>query len=377
MPELTIGSATTRPGEIVTGWFDAVTLPTGGADRFPVIIAQGKEADGPVLWVTASIHGGEHTGLITVQRLITPELVAGLHGTLIAIPTLNPAGLRVKERRPYYLDGDPNRLFPEPARSAQESADPDEKPPSGLQLAYQRLYEAIVASGASALIDLHNAWIGSVPFVFRDPIFFQRGRAGGRKGLPTRAQAQTLMERVNALLDAFGFTIVNEFVADSYVRKNLHRSVSGSVLNGAGIPAFTVELGSWLYVEPRIVEACLVGLRNVMRRLGMLKSAPEPIEGIPVLRPDYPVRRCMHPYAPEAGIVHMLVQPGEPVSKGQALARLTDIFGQPVGEDGGTLRSAHDGFVLGWPHGVVRYRGEPIMVLAIRDEDSLIVPYPA
>lgn len=373
MTAFTIGTAQAKRGEIVTGWFEAVELPTGDCDRFPIIIAQGR-ADGPTFWVTASIHGGEHSGLIAAQRLATPQLVARLRGTLIVVPTLNPAGLRTRERSPYYLNGDPNRLFPEPRRAAERPAEKkeDEGPPSALETAYRRFYEAIAATEPIALLDLHTAQIGSLPMVLRDPIFYTRGRGG----LRTRAEAQALHERLGSLLDAFGFTVINEFVADSYVNKALHRSVSGAVLNGLGVPAATVELGSWMHVDTGVVEACLAGLRNALRWAGMLDDTPEPIEGIPVVKPPYAVRRHQHPHAPHSGIALPLVRPGEAVQKGQPLAQMVDIFGRPLGEDDGLLRSAYEGFVIGWQHGVVRYKGEAIMALAIEDTSDLVVPYP-
>ncbi len=374
MSTLTLGTATARPGEIVTGWFDAVTLPTGGTDRLPVLIAQGREPDGPVIWLTTGIHGGEHTGLIVIHNLLTPDLPAVLRGTVVVVLALNPAGLRTKQRLPYYLQTDPNRLFPTPIKDQKdlEGLDSEDKPRSEIEEAYQRLYDAIVASGAACLLDLHNAWVGSIPFAFRDPVFYRKERGPG----PTRAQARQLQTRVGEMLDAFGFTTVNEFVATDYVNKNLHRSVSGSVLNGARIPAATIELGSWMHIDRGVVEACCAGLRNVMRWLGMLPGGMEPIEGIPVIRPGYPVRRHVHPYAPQAGIVHRLARPGETVHKGQPLARLTDIFGQPVVGQDGLLRSEHNGFVMAWHHGVVVYQGDPVMDLAIPDEGDLVVPYP-
>jgi predicted deacylase len=370
MKDTQIGSITGQPDKIVTGWLDGVGLPTGGADRFPVIVAQGRE-DGPVFWVTASIHGGEHTGLIAAQRLATPELVRDLKGTLVVIPTLNPAGLRTKERTAYYHSGDPNRLFPEP-RPRRSSGEDELEEMSSLERAYRRVYDAIEASGAGYLLDLHNAQIGSLPMAFRDPVFYHRRPGQGM----LRSQAQVLQDRVGEMLDAFGFTIVNEFASDSYVDRQLDRSVSGAVLNGLGIPAATIELGSWLYVDEHVVEACLAGLRNALRWAGMLAGDPEPPKGIPIIHPEGPVRRHLAPHAPQAGIVHHLVRPGERIEQGQPLARMTDIFGAPLGADGGLLRSEHDGFVLAWQHGVVRYEGEAVMVLAIPDDGQLVVPYP-
>jgi predicted deacylase len=121
---LEIGSARAQPGKIVYGALDAVVLPSGGVDQFPIILAQGNEA-GPVLWLTASIHGAEYTGINVIHRLLTPDLVANLHGAIVAIPTLNPAGLRTGQRSPYYLPGqDPNRLFPACFRAGKRLSPP-------------------------------------------------------------------------------------------------------------------------------------------------------------------------------------------------------------------------------------------------------------
>src|SRR5258708_39220060 len=109
---LKIGTAHAQPGHISYGVLDAVELPSGGNDQFAVIIAQGDPA-GPVFWITASIHGAEYTGIAVIHQLLTPDLVKHLHGTIIAIPTLNPAGLRTGQRSAYYMGGqDPNRMFP-------------------------------------------------------------------------------------------------------------------------------------------------------------------------------------------------------------------------------------------------------------------------
>ncbi len=372
MPALTIGTATARPGKITIGEFTAVSLPSGGSDSFPVMIAQGKQADGPVLWLTTGIHGGEQTGLIVLHHLMTEALVSALRGTVVAIPTLNPGGLRTRQRQPYYLQGDPNRYFPPPNRPSRPAGEDGARPRPEIEDAYRRLYDAIVESGAACLLDLHNAWVGSIPFAFRDPVFYRRGRGGGL----TRNEARRLQDRVGEMLGALGLTVINEFAADDYVNKNLHRSVSGSVLNGAAIPAATLELGSWMHVDAGVVEAALGGLRNVMRWLGMLAGEREAITGIPAPQPGYPVRRHVFPYAPQTGIAHRLVRPGEPIATGQPLVRMTDITGRALGPDDGIIASEHDGFVIAWHHGVVFYQGEPMMDLAIRDDSELIIPYP-
>src|SRR5215831_18477832 len=113
-PPFEIGTACALPGEIVYGEFEAVELPSGGGDSFPIILAQGKH-DGPVLWLTASIHGAEYTGIPVMYKLMRAQLVSRLRRTIVAGPTLNPAGLRTAQRSAYSMGGqDPNRLFPAP-----------------------------------------------------------------------------------------------------------------------------------------------------------------------------------------------------------------------------------------------------------------------
>ena len=84
---LTIGTATARPGEIVYGELPVLDLPTGGQERLPIIIAQGRgrAAEGPTLWLTANIHGPELAGLPVIHQILTADLVTRLRGTVIAV----------------------------------------------------------------------------------------------------------------------------------------------------------------------------------------------------------------------------------------------------------------------------------------------------
>jgi predicted deacylase len=181
---------------------------------------------------------------------------------------------------------------------------------------------------------------------------------------------------IGELLTAFGHTIVNEFVSAEYLKKNLHRSVSGAVLNTARIPAFTVELGGYMSVDPAIVLAAVTGLRNVMRHVGMLDDAPEVIAGIRILTPGFPVRRMMHPYAPESGIVQFLIKSGDSVTAGDPIACLTDIYGRPLGPSDGLIASEYDGYVLGLNLGAVCYQNDPLLSLLVRDDGDLVLPFP-
>ena len=358
-----IGTAHSQPGHITYGAFDAVKLPTGETDAFPVIIAQGAES-GPVLWLTANIHGSEYDGLAAIHHLLVPELVSQLSGTVVAIPTLSPAGLRTGERSPYYLRGkDPNRLFP----GLDSGSSNNSQQPSALENAYARLFERISAT-ADYLIDLHDFGIDAIPFAFRDPVFYRTSRE--------KTVAQKLQQTIGAMLDALGLTVVNEYVSDEYLKLNLHRSVSGAALNTARIPAVTIEIGGQGMVNMTHVRAVAAGIRNVMRWAGMLPGPREEIAGVPVLDLGYPVRRTTHPRVPQACIVQHLVRPGDVVQAGDPLVRMVDIYGQPVGPDDGLLRSAHDGFVIGLFPGIAFYPNDAVLGLAIRDTSDLIIQLP-
>jgi len=288
-------------------------------------------------------------------------------GTIVAIPALNPAGLRTSQRKPYHADKDPNRLWPD--GKPKKPPDPDREPPSSLERAYARLYDEIVASG-DFLIDFHNAWTGSIPFSFRDRVLYRPGDDPEA----ARTAAEALSERQGQMLRAFGHTIVREFPPEKYIDEDLHRSTSAAVLLLDAMPAFTVELGGGQMPDPAIVAAAGAGTRNVMRWAGMLGGEPEPIEGVPVVDVGFPVRRCMTPRVDEACVVLHLVQSGERVNKDDPVAEMRDVWGRPLGE--GLLRSEYDGFVMGRSHGIYFYPGEAVLCLAIRDEASLVAPYP-
>jgi predicted deacylase len=366
---VSVGTVTSAPGQIVYGVFEGVGLPTGGTDDFPIIIAQGKQ-DGPVLWITGTIHGNEYSGMSTIHRLLGPGgrdfPLNDLRGTVVLIPTLNPAGLRTESRAPYYNHGaDPNRMFPAPERPGKTGS--DETPSTALEDVYERLFERIDAH-CDYLIDLHNAIIGSIAFSFRDPIYYE--------GEQDRQAAIALQNQNDAFMKAFGFPIINEFPSKEYLKKNLHRSVSGSVFNRLRRPAFTVELGSYLHVDLTLRDAAVIGLRNVMRWLEMLPGEAEPLPPIPQPAVNYPVRRMMHPRAPQSGIVHHLVDAGDVIAKGDVVAQITDIYGRPVGANNGLLRTAYDGYVVGRMQGNLYYANEPVLWLAVRDDNELILPYP-
>ena len=78
--------------------------------EIPVIVERAKK-DGPVLLITAGIHGDEVNGVEIVRQLITKKFNKPTSGTIICIPVVNVFGF-LDQRREFPDGRDLNRCFP-------------------------------------------------------------------------------------------------------------------------------------------------------------------------------------------------------------------------------------------------------------------------
>jgi predicted deacylase len=365
MKEITIGSAKSEPGKLTYGSIDGIDHPTGIIERIPVMICQGKE-EGPTFFLTANVHGNELTGIAVIHDLVTDELAQELKGTIVAIPTLNPSALGRWHRSPTYDERDPNRLYPE-GKFAEE--DKDE---AAIDRDVPELYEQVAnvifpyfEQYADYHIDFHNHALRSIPYAIFDRIFYADG---------SKKDAEELLEKLKAMVEAFGIITCTEFPGKKYLKKKLHRSVSGSTLNSLRIPAFTAELGENSVVIPNVVKGSIKGTRNVLRWAGMLEGPMEEITEFPIPQPSERLRRASYPRAKQAGIVRFLVNPGDHVTKSQPFAKLTDILGRPLGD--GVIRTDYDGYIIALRSQMTVYPGDLLAEMGIKDEVPILVPIP-
>jgi len=78
--------------------------------HMPVHVFHGKH-DGPVLFVSAAVHGDEINGVEVIRRLLSLSSLKRLRGTLLAVPVVNVLGFDAHSR--YLPDRrDLNRCFP-------------------------------------------------------------------------------------------------------------------------------------------------------------------------------------------------------------------------------------------------------------------------
>lgn len=359
-----VGTASAEAGETATGWLDVTGLPTGGEERLPVVVANG-ENDGPTLWITATVHGDEVTGLAAAQDVLDERLPERIAGAVVCLPSCNPAGLRRHSRTSYYHDDDPNRYFPDP--EAQQY-----RPPRVQELIDRRLYDAIIGDDdasvanarADALLDLHTAQVGSVPFVIRDRVLYGERRS--------EADAERLAEALAGLAESLGIPLVTEYPGEEYTGEGLHRSTAGAVLNDAGIPALTLELGTHSVVDERERARGVAACYRALVHLGALDSMPEWVPAVEDRDAlvSYPVRRAVHPHTDTAGVVRHRVDAGDVLERGQTVADIVT----PHGERIDTVETAHDGYVLARQEGVAAYENDPVLHLAVRDDAELIAP---
>jgi predicted deacylase len=356
---LRVGTCGAIPGELSYGTFDGLELPTGGTELLPVVIAQGHE-DGPVFWLTANIHGNEVSGIPVIHRVLTKELVRNLRGTVVALPTLNPAGLRTNRRHPYYDDRDPNRTFPGMRRDTGEKREP-----TVYERLSARLLDAIRES-ANYYVDLHTASIMSVPFSIRDRVLYRKESE--------KAEAVALSAQLDEMVEAFGFPAVMEYRVGGYIARELHRSTTGAALQELRLPAFTVELGPHTVVDERSVRAAVIGIRNLLRWAGMMPGERETMPLLPAPATKQRLRREDGPYAASSGILDYRVQAGASLPAGGVIADIRDIWGRPIGD--GVVKVEVESWIISIEDGVLAYPGAAIAHVGVVEDSPVVDVWP-
>ncbi|MDY7082609.1 MAG: succinylglutamate desuccinylase/aspartoacylase family protein [Halobacteria archaeon] len=137
------------------------------------------------------------------------------------------------------------------------------------------------------------------------------------------------------------------------------------------MPAFTAELGSDYIVENEVVDAAVMGVRNVMKRLGMVEGELEKVKGIPKKSTGFPVRRTSIE-SPVSGLIKKSVEPGELVREGDPVCEITNSFGDTKH----VIEAHRDGWVTSFQLGMGVEEGSRVCYYAERaDNDNLVETY--
>lgn len=266
--------------EVPSGEMRRLTWSSGSAiEGFavptPVMVVNGKGA-GPVLCLTAAVHGDELNGIEVVRRVVDELDPEELNGAVIGVPIVNLQGFYRGSR--YLPDRrDLNRYFPGNARGS-----------AATRTAYS-FFTQVIAS-CSALIDLHT---GSL----------------NRTNLP-QVRADLRHAEVTRLTQAFGATVVLHSVGE---RGSLRRAATE-----AGVPAVTFEMGEPMRVQQEQVDHGVKAVETLLYSLGMTRERrywgdPEPV---------YYASRWVR--VDHGGLLFSDVGLGERITEGELLGTVTD-----------------------------------------------------
>jgi len=123
--------------------------------RLPLMSAK-SENPGPLVWLTACVHGDEVSGIVVVQEIFKYIRSRLLCGTIKAFPLMNPLGFEIGSRNITQSSEDLNRSFPgNPNGSLGERIG-------------HRIFSAITEQKPDVVLDLHNDWIESIPYILVD-----------------------------------------------------------------------------------------------------------------------------------------------------------------------------------------------------------------
>ena len=247
----------------------------GIAAATPVLVVNGT-LDGPVLCLTAAVHGDELNGIEMVRRVLYDIDAHQLKGTVVGVPIVNLVGFRRASR--YLADRrDLNRHFPGNLQGSSAS-----------RIAYSFFNEIIVH--CNVLVDLHT---GS---------FY-------RTNLP-QVRGDLRRPEVARVAEAFTSTAI------------IHSpGASGTLRRAAvehGVPTITLEAGEPMRLQEQEVEHGVQGIFALIDQLGMYRKLR--VWGNPV-----PVHyRSRWVRADAGGILFARVKLGQKVAVGDLLGSVTD-----------------------------------------------------
>jgi len=288
-----LGSEIPPAGQQRLSW-SATELFAGVPVSTPVLVVNGK-LPGPILCLTAAVHGDELNGIEVVRRVLHDLDPEKLSGAVIGVPIVNLQGFRRGSR--YLPDRrDLNRYFPGNPNGSAAS-----------RIAHSFFTE--IVAHCDALVDLHT---GS----------FERAN------LP-QLRADLRNPDIVTLTQGFGATVIlHSNPADGTLR---------NAATAAGIPAVTLEAGGPSELELKEVKHGVKGIETLLHTLGMVKKIrlwgdPEPV-----------YYRSTWVRANRGGILLADVSLGGTVREGDLLGTITD----PMNNANSKLYSPHAGRILG------------------------------
>lgn len=290
-----IAGHTIQPGQRIQFDLPTANLYTHTPLNMPVEVIHGR-LTGPILMVSAAIHGDELNGVEIIRRMRSFRSLNRLRGTLVLVPVVNLFGFIHQSR--YLPDRrDLNRCFPGSTTGSIAS-----------RIAH--IFFDTIVSRCTHIIDLHTAAIN-------------------RDNLP---QVRAALDEPGVSELAHGFSI--PVIINSGLIDNSLRSEAGKL----GIPVITYEAGEALRLHERSIVTGVRGIVSAMRALQMLPS-----KRIQTVRAEpYIANSSSWFRASMDGMFRPLVQLGARVKKGDTLG----VISAPFSSEETVLNAKSDGIVI-------------------------------
>lgn len=286
--------------DTVRSWMQPVST-----SALPMTVIHGRHA-GPVLTLTAGIHGDEFPAMSALQQLAQTIRPDTLHGTLILVHLANIEGFHGRRIALSPVDEkNLNRVFPGRADGTLTE-----------QIAYFMTEQII--SKTDYLLDIHSGSANQtlLPHVY-SPVMHQA----------------PLDEKTLAFAKSLGVPQI--VLYDERPHDPAHSISYPNTAQTRGKPGLTLEVGQLGQRSAEdsalILQACL----NAMRHLEMLDasavngSAMDTATESHKLKPVF-YRKLVAVRSTVTGIFYPLVKVGDAVASGQAVGRVENYFGQPL-----------------------------------------------
>ena len=287
--------------------------------NLPLRVIKGKK-DGPIVFVSAAIHGDELNGIEIIRRLRKLNILNKLKGTLILVPIVNVYGIMNLSR--YLPDRrDLNRSFPGSIKGSLASR-------------VAKVFFDEIVSRCDLGIDLHTASIH-------------------KSNLP---QVRTNID------NQYTFNLAKAFEAPVVLHSELRDGSLRSVAQDAGIPILLYEAGEALRFDEVSIRIGVKGIINVLREMNMLPHLVKKNVKTPII-----TRNSTWIRSNESGMLRTIKALGDIVKKDEIIA----FIDEPLGDDSFEIKALFDGVIIGKSEIPLVQEGDAIFHIAkLKDLES-------
>lgn len=303
------------PGKGATINFIMAKLYTNTTVDVPIIIERAKKP-GPVILLTAGIHGDEINGVEIVRQIISKEINKPSKGTVICIPIINIFGFLNMSRE--FPDGrDLNRMFPGAKNGSLAS-----------RFAYQFIHEILPV--ADFCIDFHT------------------GGASRFNAAQIRIKKGDNESLHYARIFNAPFTVFSKTIAKSY-RETCAKQ---------GKTVLLFEGGKTKDSNKNIAKNGVDGVLRILDHFEMLRpkfEVPEAAADTVYIENSNWIR------AKYSGMLHVKIPCGKHVEKGEYIATITD----PYGKLRHRVKAPNEGYIINVNESPIVYKGNAIFHLSV------------